>query len=62
MVTAMTAWTLQKLSNGRFALRLESQVRARVQRRFGMGWSPAGLDARVCAGRPADLGPLAERP
>jgi len=41
-VTAMTAWTLQKLSGGRFTLGLGSQVRAHIQRRFGMAWSPAG--------------------
>jgi probable F420-dependent oxidoreductase len=41
-VTAMTAWTLQKLSNGRFTLGLGSQVRGHIQRRFGMPWSPAG--------------------
>jgi probable F420-dependent oxidoreductase len=41
-VTAMTAWTLQKLSNGRFTLGLGSQVRGHIQRRFGMQWSPAG--------------------
>jgi len=36
--TAMSAWSLQKLSNGRFVLGLGSQVRAHVQRRFGMDW------------------------
>ena len=40
-VTAMTAWTLQKLSNGRFTLGLGTQVRAHIERRFGMKWSPA---------------------
>jgi probable F420-dependent oxidoreductase len=38
-VTAMSAWSLQKLSNGRFVLGLGSQVRAHVQRRYGMTWS-----------------------
>ena len=42
MVAAMSAWTLQKLSNGRFTLGLGSQVRGHIQRRFGMQWSPAG--------------------
>jgi len=38
-VTAMSAWSLQKLSGGRFNLGLGSQVRAHVERRFGMPWS-----------------------
>lgn len=38
-VAAMSAWSLQKLSNGRFMLGLGSQVRAHVQRRFGISWS-----------------------
>ena len=38
-VTAMSAWSLQKLSGGRFVLGLGSQVRAHVQRRFGFDWS-----------------------
>ena len=37
--TAMSAWSLQKLSGGRFVLGLGSQVRAHVERRFGMAWS-----------------------
>lgn len=39
-VTAMSAWSLQKLSGGRFVLGLGSQVRAHVQRRFGLDWHP----------------------
>jgi len=39
-VTAMSAWSLQRLSQGRFMLGLGSQVRAHVQRRFGMAWHP----------------------
>ena len=39
-ITAMSAWSLQKLSGGRFVLGLGSQVRAHVQRRFGVAWSP----------------------
>lgn len=39
-VTAMSAWSLQKLSGGRFTLGLGTQVRAHVTRRFGMTWSP----------------------
>jgi len=41
-VTAMSAWTLQKLSGGRFVLGLGAQVRAHIERRFGMPASPAG--------------------
>lgn len=42
-VTAMSAWSLQKLSGGRFTLGLGTQVRAHIQRRFGMrDWTPAG--------------------
>jgi len=37
--TAMSAWSLQKLSNGRFLLGLGSQVRAHVTRRYGLEWS-----------------------
>jgi probable F420-dependent oxidoreductase len=40
-VTAMSAWTLQRLSNGRHTLGLGTQVRGHVVRRFGMEWSPA---------------------
>ncbi len=38
-ITAMSAWSLQKLSEGRFVLGLGSQVRGHVRRRFGMEWS-----------------------
>ncbi|MEM7094893.1 MAG: TIGR03617 family F420-dependent LLM class oxidoreductase [Actinomycetota bacterium] len=37
-ITAMSAWSLQKLSAGRFILGLGSQVRGHVRRRFGMEW------------------------
>lgn len=37
--TAMSAWSLQKLSEGRFALGLGTQVRAHIERRFGLHWS-----------------------
>ncbi len=37
-VTAMSAWSLQKLSNGRFILGLGTQVRAHIERRYGLGW------------------------
>jgi probable F420-dependent oxidoreductase len=39
-VTAMSAWTLQRLSGGRFVLGLGTQVRGHVRRRFGMEWQP----------------------
>lgn len=39
-VTAMSAWSLQKLSAGRFTLGLGPQVRGHVTRRFGMEWYP----------------------
>lgn len=38
-VTAMSAWSLQKLSGGRFVLGLGTQVRAHVERRYGLEWS-----------------------
>jgi probable F420-dependent oxidoreductase len=41
-ITAMSAWTLAKLSKGRFTLGLGSQVKAHIERRYGMTWSPAG--------------------
>ncbi len=41
-VTAMSAWTLQKLSGGRFILGLGSQVRGHIERRYGFRWSPPG--------------------
>ncbi len=41
-VTAMSAWTLQKLSAGRFTLGLGSQVKGHIERRYGMRWTPAG--------------------
>jgi probable F420-dependent oxidoreductase len=37
-ITAMSAWSLQKLSDGRFTLGLGSQVRGHIRRRFGMEW------------------------
>ncbi len=39
MDIAYTAWDLQALSDGRFALGLGSQVRAHVERRYGAVWS-----------------------
>ena len=37
-VTAMSAWSLQKLSGGRFVLGLGTQVRAHMERRYGVAW------------------------
>ena len=45
-ITALSAWTLQKLSRGRFTLGLGPQVRAHIERRYGMPWS---LPAPGCA-------------
>lgn len=39
MDVAYAAWDLQSLSSGRFALGLGTQVRAHVERRYGMLWS-----------------------
>jgi probable F420-dependent oxidoreductase len=41
-VTALAAWTLQRLSKGRFTLGLGSQVKGHIERRFGMSWTPPG--------------------
>src|SRR5262245_36302402 len=38
-VTAMAAWDIQQLSRGRFALGLGPQVKAHIERRFGVAWS-----------------------
>src|SRR5215470_1065302 len=38
-VTALSAWTLQKLSNGRFILGLGTQVKGHIERRYGLKWS-----------------------
>lgn len=37
-VTAMSAWTAQKISSGRFELGLGSQVRGHIRRRYGLEW------------------------
>ena len=39
MTVAQTAWDLAKQSNGRFRLGLGTQVKAHIERRFGMSWS-----------------------
>ena len=41
-VMAQAAWTLQDLSRGRFNLGLGTQVRAHMERRFGVPWRPPG--------------------
>jgi probable F420-dependent oxidoreductase len=41
-VTAMTAWTLQRASRGRFRLGLGTQVKGHIERRYGMPWSAPG--------------------
>ena len=41
-VTAMTAWTLQKLARGRFTLGLGTQVKGHIERRYGMQWHAPG--------------------
>jgi probable F420-dependent oxidoreductase len=41
-VTAMTAWTLQRGSRGRFVLGLGTQVKGHIERRYGMEWSAPG--------------------
>ena len=40
MVTAQTAWELAELTRGRFRLGLGSQVRAHVERRYGVAFQP----------------------
>jgi probable F420-dependent oxidoreductase len=35
---ALTAWSMQRLSGGRFALGLGSQVKGHIERRYGMAW------------------------
>ena len=41
-VTALSAWTLQKLSGGRLTLGLGSQVKGHIERRYGQKWFPPG--------------------
>ncbi|TAN22567.1 MAG: TIGR03617 family F420-dependent LLM class oxidoreductase [Actinomycetota bacterium] len=42
MVTAVSAWELADNSRGRFRLGLGSQVRAHIERRYGMPFDPPG--------------------
>jgi probable F420-dependent oxidoreductase len=41
-VTALTAWTLQRASAGRFVLGLGTQVKGHIERRYGVEWSAPG--------------------
>lgn len=41
-VMALQAWTLQKLSQGRFTLGLGPQVKGHIERRYGMEWTAPG--------------------
>jgi probable F420-dependent oxidoreductase len=40
MIVAHTAWDLAQQSQGRFILGLGTQVKAHIERRFGMMWTP----------------------
>lgn len=42
MITAMSAWTLARLTHGRFTLGLGTQVKGHIERRFGLQWSAPG--------------------
>ena len=42
MEVAYTSWNLQDLSGGRFTLGLGTQVRAHVERRYGVPWYATG--------------------
>lgn len=39
LLVAQSAWTLQKLSGGKFLLGLGSQIKPHIERRFSMPWS-----------------------
>jgi len=41
-ITAMSAWTIQKMAQGRFCLGLGPQVRGHIRRRYGMEWHTPG--------------------
>lgn len=41
-ITAMTAWTIQRASRGRFVLGLGTQVKGHIERRFGLEWAAPG--------------------
>ncbi|MGE0384076.1 MAG: TIGR03617 family F420-dependent LLM class oxidoreductase [Gammaproteobacteria bacterium] len=46
VVTALMSWDLQRLSGGRFVLGLGTQIKAHVERRFGMHWHGAATQMR----------------
>jgi probable F420-dependent oxidoreductase len=46
MVTAYTAWDLQRLSKGRFILGLGTQVKGHIERRFSATWDSPGPQLR----------------
>lgn len=52
-VTALSAWTVQRASGGRFILGLGTQVKGHIERRYGMAWSAPGpwLEEYVAAVR-----------
>ena len=41
-VTAMSAWSMSRLTGGRFVLGLGTQVKGHVERRYGMRWAAPG--------------------
>ena len=49
-IMAMSAWTLQQQSKGRFCLGLGTPVRGHIRRRYGMEWSTPGPWMRVYIG------------
>ena len=42
MVSAEIAWELAQNTGGKFRMGLGSQVKAHIERRYGLAWSPAG--------------------
>jgi len=50
MVTAATAWELADASGGRFRLGLGTQVRAHIERRYGVAFDPPGPRLRDYVG------------
>lgn len=50
MLIAQDAWSLQRLSGGRFELGLGPQVRGNIVRRYGMSWSPPAARMRDYVG------------
>ncbi len=52
MALAQVAWDIQRLSQGRFMLGLGTQVKAHIERRFGMARIDAEVRAAVASGAP----------